>query len=146
VSFPIRAPWMRFFIEGSAYPCSMTLLAVMGSVPFSSTGQLGDAGMLFSVFNTAIGGATTLTLNSTVTRMGEAVVSVETGQALWQARLDALMLDGSFKFIADFDGVSGRNPRSVFIPPMPIRATIINPGVATTYNLGVAMRPAYAGS
>jgi hypothetical protein len=147
LSFPVRAPWMRFYIQGAAYPCSMTLLAVMASVPFSSTGQLGDSGHLLSVFGGAIAGLGTVTTTATRTRMGEAHWTAGCGNASWNARLEYLTNAGTWRFLAECESSTTRFIGSVFIPPAPIRSVMVNRlAAATVFNLAVMVRPSYGGS
>ena len=146
VCIPVSGPWVYVTVEMNAYPNTPFLTVMAVGQPASHVGQDGLEGILFSTFNLAIGAGVVVNLDANIVRAGTATFSGVVGSATWSMEVFARNMGGGQFFLFDVNQVIGRRPFTFTVPPAPLRVTVRNTGAASSYNLGITMRPLHAGS
>lgn len=146
ISVAVAGAWVTFTLIASAYPNDVVFSAFMTSAPSMHSGQGANEGILFSVFNQAIGAGAIVTLNAPNVRAGMAHFSLAMGSATWAGEVYAVDIAGGTYFLMDTNQAVARQPFTFMVPPMPLRVILRNTGLAATYNLGLIMRPGHGGA
>jgi len=145
-SIAVAGAWVTFTLILSAYPNDVVFSAFMTSMSSVHVGQGANENIIFSVFNTAIGAGAILTHNATSVRAGMAHFSLAVGSAAWAGEVYVVDIAGNAFFLMDTNQAVARQPFVFMVPPMPLRVIVRNPGVASTYNMALVLRPGPGGA